>query len=781
MTKIISSPPSITILSRRIPIWAALLAYLAFMLLVYSPLLLGQRFFWEDFFIRDYPIRDYSYYASGIKRILPFWNPYTWNMPAFLADAEGGFWYPGNLLQIVFTRFFAPNAAHIPEIIPEIITILHLPLAAFGIFYLLKKEYKVSDIAALIGGFMFGFGTRIIADQNHPVFIYQLSLFPWEILLLIRSWKSWRSTVGFGLIFGLSYLAGQPQVFLFLGFFFACFTMSEIFIRLRERKQFLLALRPAGAFALALVFTIGTCAIQLLPTLELVSLSARAHLTYQEAARFGLHPAGLLTFLVPRVFPEFSGFVDTSTSHMQPTFYWSAIGEILALFAIVSLWRSPRDNSRTRYLCFFVLFSLFALAFSFGEYLPVHLFFWKFIPFFDKIRAPARMLWLLWFIGTIYGGIGLEMLLSNPDLIRKYRKLFIGCAVVFFLSNLLVFSGILDRITYGKLLPNTQGLTLPSLIISVLIAAFIFLLIRKRLSPSLIMISSAALILVDLFYLDFTQHQNTLSREKLAILDNANPALQAFFTEHAHDHSKLWRFHNGESKGKTENTGMIMRKPIEDAIDIDELSYLNQMRMLYTFPPVADSIRRMEIMGIAEILDDSGKVTRLPHTLPFVKIYHTWQMAALDDSSIYQDSNFDFTQTIVLKENPGFKNSLSSEKDTVILSNFSENRLQIASNTESPAILFINDLFDPAWQCKIDGKDVKIIRAFTSLRAIPIPAGSHNIEMEYRSSQFEAGWKISAVTIFLGMFWLVAFRKKVLSTKTIQDTKQSPLHSPNYP
>src|SRR5437016_4676426 len=161
-----NTPP---LLSRKIPVWAALLSYLGFMMLVYWPIILGHRFFWEDFFIQEYPIRDYSYYAFGLKHVLPFWNPYTWSMPAFLADAQSGFWYPVNLLQIAFARIFTPGAAHIPELIPELTTILHLPLAALGVFYLLRKEYQVSDVVALVAGITFGFGTRIVADQNHPM------------------------------------------------------------------------------------------------------------------------------------------------------------------------------------------------------------------------------------------------------------------------------------------------------------------------------------------------------------------------------------------------------------------------------------------------------------------------------------------------------------------------------------------------------------------------------------------------------------------------------------
>ncbi|MGH2639028.1 MAG: hypothetical protein ACRDF4_07085, partial [Rhabdochlamydiaceae bacterium] len=39
--------------------------FVAYAIVVYWPVLLGQRFFWEDFFIKEYPIRVYSFYTLG--------------------------------------------------------------------------------------------------------------------------------------------------------------------------------------------------------------------------------------------------------------------------------------------------------------------------------------------------------------------------------------------------------------------------------------------------------------------------------------------------------------------------------------------------------------------------------------------------------------------------------------------------------------------------------------------------------------------------------------------
>ena len=140
----------------------------------------GQRFFWEDFFIQEYPIRDYCFYMVRFVHELPFWNPYSWAWSPLLADPQNGFWYPTNLLQIAFTWLALPHAVHVPVLVPESMTLLHLPLAALGVFVLLKKEFRVSDIAALLAGLSWGFGVRMVAEQNHSMQMIQLALLPWE-------------------------------------------------------------------------------------------------------------------------------------------------------------------------------------------------------------------------------------------------------------------------------------------------------------------------------------------------------------------------------------------------------------------------------------------------------------------------------------------------------------------------------------------------------------------------------------------------------------------------
>jgi hypothetical protein len=750
---------------QNVTLTGASLIYLFFTFLLFWPVLWGKRFFWEDFFAWEYPIRDYCYYMLGLRHTLPFWNPYNWNLPAVLADGQNGFWYPANMLGILLTRLFAPAQTHLPIVVPELLTIIHYPLAALGIFYLLKNHFRLAGRVALLAGFTYGFGSRIISDQNHAMWVFQLALLPWATLLLLRSWNFWRSSIGLGMVLGIGFLAGHPQVFLFTSFFFFCYTLAEVWTRRKEYGFTKACLRPFASLAFAMIIASGIASIQLLPSLELAGMSARSQLNYYFASRFSIHPLGLLVFFTPKLFPE-AGDIPSMHQPMQAIFYWSLLGEIFALFALTVLWNYRRDlhNPITRHLRFVIIFSIFALAFALGPNLPVQWLFWKFVPFFNQVRSPARMLWFFWLLGTIFGGIGIQLFLTRrPEAIR-YRKLFLGISILSLTVNIIATCGAVDFLLFpGHFIrPGIQMLLLPSLIMSVLVLVFFILSLREKLPWRFLFPIIASLILLDLFFNDVTQQRNTVSRDSITAADISNPEMQKFFHDHPNDHAKLVWLRNNASFGIHENLSMILRLPIEDAMDSDGLLAINPMRFVRPLPPTPDSQARMQIMGAAGLLKNGSSLVEYSNVLPFLKLYTDWRIAPNDSvaSGIYADSNFDFHHTLLVNSSPGFVTTTWISGDTAILTRFSENELAITTQSSRSALLLVNDLYYPAWRAYVDGSPVTISRAFTSLRAVPVPPGRHRVEMKYQSTAFDLGWKITLGTLIISILALFIGKKQ---------------------
>lgn len=732
------------------------------MVLIYWPIFLGHRFFWEDFFIQEYPIREYCFYMVRWAHQLPFWNPYSWAWSPLLADAQNGFWYPTNLLQIAVTWLFAPHAVHLPVIAPEVMTLLHLPLAALGMFVLARKQFRLSGIAALLAGLCWGFGVRMIAEQNHPMQIIQLALLPWEALLLMRSWSSWRYAIWLGLLFGISFLAGQPQTFFYIAIFLGAFTLAESVRRWRKEPSSWETFQPIVFSSLAIVIALCVSAIQLFPTLELVHLSARQHLAFNQASDVGLQFGHFINFFVPKFFGEYSGFGQSHTIalhnwYWEAAFYWGAIAEILAIFAFVSRWKErATDDPKSRYLFFFALFGILCLAYGMGNNLYFQWPFWKFLPFFDHIRAPNRMVWFVWFLGALLTGIGLDTLLERWNELQRYRRFF-GISVALFLAlNLLSVTGVFDYFFDNSTVRSgLWHLLLLSLLASLLAGLYFYLAITKRMNMRTAAIWAVVLVAADLYGNDCNWYRNTLNRETFVAQDSLSSTISEFRAQHAADHAKLLILRPEGERRMHYNLGMFLRLPIENAFDSSGLLFLNPLALPKALPPVNDPERRMEIMGVTTV-DDRGNIIHLPQALPYLKLYRHWHIASgANAKELLNSPEFDCTHTILLDNQPTFRSATSETPDTAILESYSENDVKILVHAAQPEVLFVNDLWYPAWNARVDGNPVKILRAFTSLRAIPVAAGVHTVVLRYDSNAFNIGWKITAETILCALLALV--------------------------
>jgi len=75
--------------------------------------------------------------------------------------------------------------------------------------------------------------------------------------------------------------------------------------------------------------------------------------------------------------------------------------------------------------------------------------------------------------------------------------------------------------------------------------------------------------------------------------------------------------------------------------------------------------------------------------------------------------------------------------------------VKIVTKTQSDEILVLADQYDDGWLAKIDGIQTQISKANLTFRAVKAPKGEHEFIFYYWPKSFEAGVKISAVTILV--------------------------------
>jgi hypothetical protein len=89
--------------------------------------------------------------------------------------------------------------------------------------------------------------------------------------------------------------------------------------------------------------------------------------------------------------------------------------------------------------------------------------------------------------------------------------------------------------------------------------------------------------------------------------------------------------------------------------------------------------------------------------------------------------------------------------------------LCVGTSADRPAVLVLAEPFLDGWEAWIDGRPAPIVRADYLLRALPVPAGVHRIEMRYTPKGLYRGLIVSAagvagLAILAG--WGLAFARK---------------------
>jgi hypothetical protein len=87
-------------------------------------------------------------------------------------------------------------------------------------------------------------------------------------------------------------------------------------------------------------------------------------------------------------------------------------------------------------------------------------------------------------------------------------------------------------------------------------------------------------------------------------------------------------------------------------------------------------------------------------------------------------------------------------------------RHQLRVESDRPALLVIADNWFPAWRARVNGDDTEVLRAYHSLRAVPVPAGSSTVEMWYESTLLRRSLLLSVIvmTALLATWAFAAWR-----------------------
>lgn len=718
--------------------------------------LLCVAFFWDVFFLRAEQIlggddltnlfwhwADFA--VSSIEQgRFPLWNPYLFSGIPFSANPQPALFYPPMWL----TGLMPLNRAL------ALIVVLHVWVAGGGMYAWMRSE-GASKSGALFAAAVFAFsGYFLVRIRGGHLGV--LTTGSWLPLLLwiyrsVCRRQQWALALAGGLPVGLSILAGHMASFIYVALGLTAYAAYGAWKAWqREQSIHAVTLRLVWVCTM-LAVGLAVAAVQLLPAAELARQSTRqAGANYDFAARFSWPPGHLLTLLVPNFFGE--------ATH---TGYWSEgiydefvfyIGIMPLMLGLIGLKLQHRLRD------FLALTALGALLLAFGEYSILHRLFYRFVPLFRVMRAPARAGYLFTLAAAALAGLTMTTLQRSDRqdrarLLGPFRWSWVmtvtGGVLVLIVAGFAAFALGREATPAAGRLWHQANQTMLFLIFFLLSASVLIWWKRAPSAQAGFYVSALVLVLLDLW---------TFGNGILKVRNIQESAYWRIVAEAVPDAETRvlpWGLNEAEQNG-------AMAYDVQSVFGYDPLTLQRYEEFITSRPdPRARTYDLLNAgylvttapQGFPEepgepqlLLEQSGvTIYKRPGSLPRAWIVR--QLRVMDDAAILEhihEPAFDPRAT-ALVEAP---TSCPGTGGQVKITEYSGNGIE-AQTEGGGGLLVLSEIHYPGWKATVDGEPAELVRADYLLRALCVPPGTHQIDLRYDPPLLKLGLLITAVALLL--------------------------------
>jgi hypothetical protein len=413
----------------RSPDFLAVLA-LFFLSLFFFYDLLEKRFLLIERDLGPYFIPPRFFWVESIKHgSFPLWNPYQFSGQPFFANPQHALLYPLNGLFFLLPFDVAFNA----------IIILHFFLG--GLFtYLLLRDFKINATGSLISGLTFMLSGYLLSVHSLLTILLSSIWTPLIMMFFRRAinGRGLKNEIFTAILITISFLGGGIEIV--YGNFFVLLIMvifspfpyaNSVGDKPRRHKSpFSLSIskfvrsapiywgRIRSLLVISILF-LFLSAVQLFPFVELFHHSIRGNgISYQEATTWSFAPKDILLFFLPDAYGYFLDMKKYWTVQCWfKTLYTGGLPFILSLIFFLMPHRrtlSSEEKDRTEAhqdnKMLFLILMIFSIFLSLGAYNPLYPFVFKYIPFFNGIRYPAKFLYIFILLLSVTAGMGFQRL-----------------------------------------------------------------------------------------------------------------------------------------------------------------------------------------------------------------------------------------------------------------------------------------------------------------------------------------------------------------------------------
>jgi hypothetical protein len=677
----------------------------------------------------------------------PLWNPYSYSGYPLLANFHSGALYPFNALFLLLGNINGWSTYIIWGTLGSLITM-----------YLFLRTLRYSTAPALIGAVSYSFSGFAVIWSQFAAGSQTLIWIP-AIFTLIEKYFQTKNSLYLMLISPVTFLlitGGHFQTIVYsLVFIIGYFLWKLVSTKSIKFTQSILYFTGGWLLGLALA------APQLLPSLEMASLSIRFQEPYIIQYHYGLLPLqNLITLWAPDYFGNpttgnYWGFYN----YQETVLYVGIVGLFSLIYALY-------QKSRSRETTFFLAAALLALLLSLDTPAGQLIYFLR-VPGLST-GAAGRISVLLALSGSVLVANFLTHVKhrSYSTIIRQFWGPITGILVIGLLT-------LASQLYLNSLPPDTSALihlqvALRNLVLPVIltIGLLTLLILRKwKIFPLLI----AGLLLFDLFrfaykYTPFTPKDYLFPSTEVLTWLQSQPGIFRVDRE------------RGEVLPPNTWTAYGLMSPSgydPMALNRYTLSYQTRLNSspspsvsryaeLSHFP--AQQLGQFNVKYLLTLKRDSqGQV---PGNLLNPQIDLTqWQ-------PVYQAGNTVVLENLLYQNRARLVDSAGQpiESSNVTITDYSPQSVTLNYHTPVTATLVLADTWYPGWQAWVNHQPTPITPWQDIFRSLPVPPGDGQVQFAYHPPSFTYGLKLSLISLVL---WLVL----IVTTLTIK-IPSHPTHTP---
>lgn len=746
--------------ARRIT-WLFLLSSLLVVVVFYRGFIFDRAtmMYGDDMINEGFQLRSFGIAEIRSGRGFPLWNPFVYGGQPYLAILPGPVFYPSTLLYLLMPLYRAIGWTFV----------LHTFLS--GLFaYLAARSIRLERVPSTVVGFSFMLTGFVVSTLygGHDGRMFAMVLMPLAFALLERGLASGRSRwfVAVGLVVALQIFTPHIQLMFYSALGLSLWTLLRIAQRARsEGKR--PALRLAGLWAMAFGIAGLVGAAQLLPTVHILDVAVRGgagESGYAFASSWALPPQEVSAFL----FPDLLGSLQTywgSNPFKLHTEYLGAVPVALALLALARIRRDPR-------VLFLTVIAVLGTLFAVGAATPVHRLAYHLVPFVGQFRAPSMMLAPVALAVALLAGLGWQQVLDG-----RRGEGEIPWGIWLALCSPLLLLGLAAAVSPDGLMRWVRTAWFPAdwpraaspEAVSPLRANGWFVLagfgsafaaawaVATRRGPRWVVGLLLLVLIADAWRVD-TRYLRTVDAEAIfptdPVIEHVRTALET--GERVFPPAGMSGYGASElSVHEIPTVTGIQKFRLEwyerftGGLGMQNVGTRAGLGLLDVEFIVAGPGLTAELLS-PEAEGDRGTAYRVRSSIPHAFFPRRVEATTDTAEALRRVLSADPTDLAVVD---GESPPPAGEGEARIAA-YEPNRIVLDVEAARGGLLFLSEVYYPAWRASVDGEPAEVLRVNTAFRGVVVPEGSHVVTLWYSPSEFRLGFLISGITAVLALGWL---------------------------